>query len=166
MANAFQKMLEQFGLTEKIHAVNADNASPNDTLTTKLDQLDNTFEEENRARCFNHTLQLSAKALLKPFNIGLSGNVADDDDHSTQDDNGDSAIVEDDEEDEGDEEERAEDDKDDEDDNINELEELSEDERSQVLEETTVVRETVTKVSNLILKQNMFAFSLLTILLI
>ena len=163
MANAFQKMLEQFGLTEKIHAVNADNASPNDTLTTKLDQLDNTFEEENRARCFNHTLQLSAKALLKPFNIGLSGNVADDDDHSTQDDNGDSAIVEDDEEDEGDEEERAEDD---EDDNINELEELSEDERSQVLEETTVVRETVTKVSNLILKQNMFAFSLLTILLI
>ena len=163
MANTFQKMLEQFRLTEKIHAVNADNASPNDTLTTKLDQLDNTFEEENRARCFNHTLQLSAKALLKPFNIGLSGNVADDDDHSTQDDNGDSAIVEDDEEDEGDEEERAEDD---EDDNINELEELSEDERSQVLEETTVVRETVTKVSNLILKQNMFAFSLLTILLI
>ena len=160
MANAFQKMLEQFRLTEKIHAVNADNASPNDTLTTKLDQLDNTFEEENRARCFNHTLQLSAKTLLKPFNIGLSGNVTDDDDHSTQDDNGDSAIVEDDEEDEGDEEERAEDD------NINELEELSEDEQSQVLEETTVVRETVTKVSNLILKQNMFAFLLLTILLI
>ena len=124
MANAFQKMLEQFGLTEKIHAVNADNASPNDTLTTKLDQLDNTFEEENRARCFNHTLQLSAKALLKPFNIGLSGNVTDDDDHSTQDDNGDSAIVEDDEADEGDKEERVEDNKDNKDNNINELEEL------------------------------------------
>ena len=47
MVNAFQKMLEQFGLTEKILSVNADNASPNNTLTTKLDQLDNTFEEEN-----------------------------------------------------------------------------------------------------------------------
>src|ERR1700722_19518038 len=127
MANAFQKMLEQFGLTEKILAVNADNATSNDTQTTELDQLDNTFEKENQVRCFNHTLQLSAKALLKPFNIGLSGNVTDDDNHSTQDDNGDSAIVEDDKEDEGDKEERVEDDKDDKDDNINELEELSKD---------------------------------------
>ena len=40
-------MLEQFGLTEKIHAVNTDNATLNDTQTTKLDQLDNTFDEEN-----------------------------------------------------------------------------------------------------------------------
>jgi hypothetical protein len=47
MANTFQNMLQQFGLTEKIHAVNADNATLNDTQTTKLDQLDNTFDEEN-----------------------------------------------------------------------------------------------------------------------
>ena len=47
MANAFQKMLEQFGLTEKILAVNANNATSNDTQTTELDQLDNTFEKEN-----------------------------------------------------------------------------------------------------------------------
>jgi len=47
MANAFQKMLEQFRLTEKILAVNADNATLNDTQTTKLDQLDNHFKEEN-----------------------------------------------------------------------------------------------------------------------
>jgi hypothetical protein len=161
MANAFQKMLEQFGLTEKIHAVNADNATSNDTQTTKLDQLDNTFEEENRVRCFNHTLQLSAKALLKPFNIGLSGKAADDDDKFTQDDDGDPVMSEDEEEDEGDEEEQA-DDEDNEDDNIDELKELSEDEQNQVLQETAVVRETVTKVSNPI----MFAFSLLTILLI
>jgi len=40
-------MLEQFGLTEKIHAVNTDNATLNDMQTTKLDQLDNTFDEEN-----------------------------------------------------------------------------------------------------------------------
>ena len=29
--------------------------------------LPNAFEEPNWVRCFNHTLQLSAKALLKPF---------------------------------------------------------------------------------------------------
>ena len=29
--------------------------------------LPNAFEEPNRVQCFNHTLQLSAKALLKPF---------------------------------------------------------------------------------------------------
>ena len=31
MALAFQRMLEQFGLTKKIHTVNADNATANDT---------------------------------------------------------------------------------------------------------------------------------------
>ena len=163
MANAFQKMLEQFGLTEKILAVNADNATSNDTQTTELDQLDNTFEKENRVRCFNHTLQLSAKALLKPFNIGLSGKATDDDDELTQDDDNDLAMVENDE-DEGNEEEQADEDDDDEDDedddNIDELEKLSEDEQNRVLQETTVVRKTITKVSNPILKQKMFAFSL------
>lgn len=32
-----------------------------------LAELPNTFEELNRVQCFNHTLQLSEKALLKPF---------------------------------------------------------------------------------------------------
>ena len=32
-----------------------------------LDKLPNTFDELNRVRCFNHTIQLSAKGLLKPF---------------------------------------------------------------------------------------------------
>jgi len=141
MANAFQKMLEQFGLTEKILAVNADNATSNNMQTTKLDQLDNTFKEENRVQCFNHTLQLSAKALLKPFNIGLSGKATDDDNDPT--------MVEDD--DEGDKEEQADED-DYEDDNIDELEELSKDEQNQVLQETAAVHETITKVSNPISK--------------
>jgi hypothetical protein len=150
MANAFQNMLQQFGLTKKIHAVNADNATANDTLTTKLAQLDNTFDEENRARCFNHTVQLSAQALLKPFNIGLSGKATDDEHEVTQENDGNLAAFEDDK-------------VDDEDDNIDELEELSEDEKNRVLEETMVVRETVTKVSNPIMKRT---FSLLTILII
>ena len=37
-----------------------------------LAQMENTFEEVNRACCFNHMLQLLVKSLLKPFNAGLS----------------------------------------------------------------------------------------------
>jgi hypothetical protein len=76
MAKAFQAMLERFSLTEKILAVSTDNATANDKMTTKLTQFNNSFEEENRARCFNHMLQLSAKTLLKPFNTAL-GKVKD-----------------------------------------------------------------------------------------
>ncbi|KAG1762974.1 hypothetical protein EDD22DRAFT_1025340 [Suillus occidentalis] len=36
MARAFQAMLEQFGLTQKILALNADNAAANDTQTKHL----------------------------------------------------------------------------------------------------------------------------------
>ena len=39
----------------------------NDKQTSVLTGFPNAFEEPNRVRCFNHTLQLSAKALLKPF---------------------------------------------------------------------------------------------------
>ncbi|KAG1895342.1 uncharacterized protein F5891DRAFT_907859, partial [Suillus fuscotomentosus] len=58
LARAFQKMLEDFGLTQKILAFNGDNATSNDMQTMKLDQLPNSFAKENRACCFNHTLQL------------------------------------------------------------------------------------------------------------
>ena len=80
MAIAFQNMLEQFKLNGKILALNADNVTSNDTQMTKLDALDNSFDEENWVQCNNHTLQLSAKSLLKPFNITLSGKAADNDD--------------------------------------------------------------------------------------
>ena len=30
------------------------------------------FEECNRVRCFNHTIQLAGKVLIKPFNSGMS----------------------------------------------------------------------------------------------
>ena len=150
MENAFQKMIEQFGLTKKILTVNTDNATSKNRQITKLNQLDNHFKEENQVQCFNHTLQLSAKALLKPFNMGLSGKVMDDDNKLTQDDDNDPAMVRD-GGDEGDEEEQADED-DDEDDNIDELEELNKDEQNWVLHETAVVHETITKVSNPILK--------------
>jgi hypothetical protein len=147
MAMAFQEMLEWFGLTEKIHALNADNATSNDKQTTKLDALPNSFEEENRVRCFNHTMQLSAKSLLVPLNPAISQKATQDDEMPEEDE--DQPLLEDDAEDEDDDddEENVEEDND-ADDGINELEELSEDEQAQVLKNTAEVRETVTKVSH------------------
>lgn len=155
MANAFQDMLKRFGLTKKILAVNADNATSNDTQTTTLHKLDNTFDEANRVRCFNHTIQLSAKSLLKPFNAALSRTPVDD--VAAFDDNNDETIGEGDEAEEGqdeDDEDQSEDKGGDEDsivdkvedDNIDELQELSEQERLELLEETQAVRSAVTKV--------------------
>lgn len=145
MATAFQGMLEQFGLTEKIHAVNADNATANDKQTTKLDALPNSFQEENRVRCFNHTMQLSAKSLLAPLNPAISQKATQDDEMPEEDD--DQPLPEDDAEDDEDNKEEDVEEEEDEDDGINELEELSEDEQVQVLEDTAEVRKTVTKVS-------------------
>jgi hypothetical protein len=104
---------------------------------------------------------------LKPFNVGLSRKATDNDNEFAQDNDSDPAMFEDDNEDEnkGDEEEQG-DDEDDEDDNIDELAVLSQDEQKQVLEETVIICDTVTKVSSPISKQKMFAFSLLTIVLI
>jgi len=143
MAKAFQDMLERFCLTEKILAVNADNATANDKQTTKLNDLDNSFNEANRVRCFNHTVQLSAKALLTPFNTALSGKVADDNEVAGETDNETPVPEFDDDEDQDEELE----DKDDEDDGIDELQELNDNERDQVLKSTAAVRGAVTKVS-------------------
>lgn len=143
MANAFQAMLERFGLTEKILTFNADNATSNDKQTTKLDQLDNSFQKENRIRCFNHTVQLSAKALLKPFNTALSSVTTDD---GGEDDLDEDIAVLNDEQEEEEQDEEPEVIEDVEDDNINELDELDDEERTRVLGETAAVRATVTKV--------------------
>jgi hypothetical protein len=145
MANAFQEMLERFGLTNRILALNADNATSNDTQTAKLDKLNNSFSKDNRVRCFNHTIQLSAKALLQPFNTALSGKSTDDEDVIL--DNHNDLLGNETEGDEDEDEDEGADDIDDEDDDIDELQELGEDEQKQVLEETATVRETVTKVS-------------------
>src|SRR5882762_8050502 len=108
MANTFQKMLKHFGLTKKILALNADNATSNDTQTTRLHKLNNSFNKENHVRCFNHTLQLSTKTLLKPFNIALAGKGMDNDDGNDDDiaaqDEGSTLVIEDDSEEEGEDE--------------------------------------------------------------
>ena len=97
MAIAFQNMLKQFKLNGKILAFNSDNATSNDTQMTKLNALNNSFNEENWVWCFNHTLQLSAKSLLNPFNTALSGKAADDDDAALYQNDISQTILEDDE---------------------------------------------------------------------
>jgi hypothetical protein len=123
--------------------------------------MENSFEEVNRARCFNHTLQLSAKTLLKPFNAGMSStkpalekeeldNIGEeislDNDTGGSNENGDE---------DGDEGERDGGDEypDDEgepedanNDETDELTQLDEHERKNILMDTAVVRQTVTKV--------------------
>ncbi|KDQ49147.1 hypothetical protein JAAARDRAFT_110266, partial [Jaapia argillacea MUCL 33604] len=58
LGQAFQNMLVDYGIEEKILSYTGDNASSNDKQTEKLASLANSFELTNRVRCFNHTLNL------------------------------------------------------------------------------------------------------------
>jgi hypothetical protein len=156
MAKAFQAMLERYDVSEKVLGINADNASANDTQMSELDVLDNSFKEAYRARCFNHTLQLSVKTLLKPFNTALFGKGADDDNIS-DDEGDDQPVLEVDDECkvtekrcEVTEERREATEEDgsigDEDNGIDELERLDEGERRKILEKTAAICATVSKV--------------------
>jgi hypothetical protein len=141
--------------------VNADNASSNDTQIAALTLMGNTFEEVNRARCFNHTLQLSVKTLLQPFNVGMSsmkaseeeetdnfnnemGTLLDKDpvsDDETDDDDGGYGYSDNTEDlDGGDRADNADSDE------TDELSQLDEEERENILSDTAVVRQTITKV--------------------
>jgi hypothetical protein len=129
-------------------AISGDNATSNNTQTTALAKMDNSFEEVHRVRCFNHTLQLSSKALLKPFNVGILGEPGDEPIDGEEDN---MPLLEDvDGEDEtqsdADGTDEFEDDTGTEDDGIDELEALTEQERSRLLAETAAVRTMVTKV--------------------
>ena len=123
--------------------MNADNATSNNTQGETLAEMPNSFELENRVQCFNHTLQLSAKTLLRPFNVGL-GKTTEDGDNADIDD-----LLDDDElEDDDDDDDNLPDvpDVDDVDDGIDELEALGEDERELLMADTAAVRQTVSKV--------------------
>ena len=64
--------------------MNADNATSNDTQGEPLTDMPNLFSLKNHICCFNHTLQLSAKTLLHPFNVGL-GKTTDNGDNNDVD---------------------------------------------------------------------------------
>ena len=148
LALAFQAMLKRFRLADKILAMNADNASSNNTQTTALAGMENTFESENRIRCFNHTIQLSAKALVEQFNAGMKVSADDGSDIITDIE---MAALEDFDEEAN--EEANEDDgcidwnAEDFNDGIDELDQLPNGERERIVADTASIRETVSKVS-------------------
>lgn len=128
--------------------MNADNATSNDTQMAKLSMLDNSFEADNRVRCFNHTMQLAAKALLRPLNPGISGK--DEDELGEDDDESPPLILNDEEHETEDEDEDGDEDNDgstdDPDDEIDELQMLDNAEKKVVIDGTLTVRDAVTKV--------------------
>jgi hypothetical protein len=138
-------------------AMNADNASSNDTQGEALAGMPNSFVQEHRVRCFNHTLQLSAKTLLRPFNSGLGKGAEDDDAKDVDDllDSEDESDSEDDDEGDGDGDgDDAEDpmallDAGVIDDGIDKLGALDEATRNEILTDTAAVREMVTKLRRL-----------------
>ncbi|GBE87594.1 putative AC9 transposase [Sparassis crispa] len=146
-------MLMSYGIEQKILAYNGDNATSNDTQTAELSILPNSFHEVNRARCFNHTLQLSAKSLLRPFNSAISSAseeaadlyvdmpaLAEDSDDEDDDDNNND-----------DNEAAGYDDLDGDDlrEDVDELAALDEGAREELLSKTAEVRSTLTKVRRL-----------------
>ncbi len=128
--------------------MNADNATSNDTQGETLAGMPNSFVLEHRVRCFNHTLQLAAKTLLRPFNARLG--KANDEENI--DDLLDLDLDED--EDEDDDNEDDEDlplipDIDDIEDGIDELDALDAEAYKEILADTAAVREMVTKLRSL-----------------
>jgi hypothetical protein len=129
--------------------MNADNTTSNNTQSTALADMANSFVLEHHIRCFNHTLQLSAKTLLRPFNTGL-GKVTEDHDTNDVDD-----LLDLESDNEGDNEDDNEDDndnfldEDDVDDGIDELDELDEDVQEKVMADTAAVHKVVTKLCRL-----------------
>jgi hypothetical protein len=119
----------------------SDNASSNDVQADALYALENSFDEANCVHCFNHTIQLSGKALIKPFNAGMgkvNSNIECDDVPSLEgfeehedDTDGDVDIFED----------RNEDD--------DNSETLSEEDQVALMDDTSAVRDTVSKVCRL-----------------
>ncbi|KAF8256683.1 hypothetical protein EI94DRAFT_1852533 [Lactarius quietus] len=144
-------MLENFSIEDKILAFTTDNTTNNDTQTDTLTTLANSFWPRNHIRCFNHTLNLSTKALLKLFyakwnedeegvdDVDLPDEAMEDflplEDSDGDDDNNDppqalSAI-------------------DDDDDNIDELDELDNLDKEDMQRDTFAVRLTVIKLRKL-----------------
>ena len=138
----------------QILAMNANNATSNDTQGETLTEMPNSFELENHVCCFNHTLQLLAKTLLCPFNTGL-GKKNEDGDNNDVDDLL-NLGVDDEEEDVDDEDEDEDlpglpdiDDVDNVDDGIDELDELDAAKREDIIADTAAIHETVSKLCHL-----------------
>lgn len=135
-------------------AFTGDNATSNDTQTSNLaENPNNTFEATNRVRCYNHTLNLSVKALLKPFGVEKKRRTGkhtgdgtdleeevnvDPDSDVGEDDLPDLVDVSDSDDSNGDDDEQEEDD-------MDEFDKLDESEKARVLNDTEEVRSVISK---------------------
>ena len=132
---------------------NGDNATSNDKQTEFLHTLPNSFNQVIQVCCFNHTMQLSAKALLKPFNGPM---VTDDDDldvnTASSDDNDDLPALEDlDGDENNDNDDEGSDDKGNDDEEEDMLEIMDANERDALFENMAIVQTTLDKVSQYLL---------------
>jgi hypothetical protein len=112
--------------------------------TEKLAAKDNSFREVNQVRCFNHSIQLSTRALLRPFNTGLGSkiDITDKVDDSTEGTKQFATVAEDEDEcPDIEDNDCGEDDS-----GEDEFEGMASAEHETLLADTTAVRETVTKV--------------------
>jgi len=110
--------------------------------TVELQNKNNSFDVSNHVHCFNHTIQLSYKALLKPFTSSTSSSTTDNDNMA------DLESIKDDDKDESEagDAELASNTDDNTYDDIDELNALSGEEQAIFLEATMAVKDTVAKV--------------------
>lgn len=132
----------------QILSFTGDNASSNDTQAEHLDTLPNSFDIFNHVRCFNHTMQLSAKGLLRPFNTDNDDKTATTPEPEVSNPDDADADNDDDKDDEDDKDDDVDDNEgvDDEEDKEDLFMELSEAEKQALLDNTASVRLTLTKV--------------------
>jgi len=70
LATAFAKILEDFGISDKILSITCDNASNNDTMIEELAVLIDDFPgPANQTRCFLHILNLVVKSIIRQFDL-------------------------------------------------------------------------------------------------
>ncbi|QRW12433.1 hAT family dimerization protein [Ceratobasidium sp. AG-Ba] len=68
MAERIHDCLKRYGIAHKLMGICLDNASNNNTLVTKLEQLVGSFNgPQHRVRCFAHIINLMAKAFMALF---------------------------------------------------------------------------------------------------
>jgi hypothetical protein len=177
LAVAFQSILNEFRIENKVSArvqmkhgmiqftlkqilsVTCDNASNNDTMVDELAVSLPNWTAVNRTRCFAHIVNLIAKSLLKQFDVKSKKKKGDKDTHNNESDHELDDIevlvvgLDDEEETMAQELDVDDDNIEDEDDVkgwVDELEELTEEERKDLLMSICPVSRTLVKVRSLI----------------
>ncbi|KAF5374631.1 hypothetical protein D9615_008911 [Tricholomella constricta] len=75
LANAFAKILVDYGISEKILGLTCDNASANDKMIEVLSRILSHFPgAANRARCLAHIVNLVVKIILRQFDVKKKNN--------------------------------------------------------------------------------------------